>query len=288
MKISPDLVGHEFTPLHHSWTERDTALYALGIGAGQADPAGELEFTIPGNASRRQLVYPTYAVIPGAAAVMTPMLSLLGDAVDPRLMLHGEQRCEQLKPLPIEGSVTARARITALWDKGNATVVETRTEVSDADSGEPYARTVQAMFFRRVGGWGGERGPSTRPAATPDRAPDKVLTESVRADQALAYRLSGDHNPLHLDPDVAKSAGFERPILHGLCMYGIVGRALLNAYTGGDPDRFVSLSGRFSKPTYPGDTVAVEAWSTDGVAEFVVKNQSGEVLFSNGKFRYAV
>jgi acyl dehydratase len=288
MTITSDLVGHEFAPRRHSWTERDTALYALGIGAGQDDPAAELEFTIPGNAERQQVVYPTFAVIPGAGAAVVPMLELLADAVDPRMMLHGEQRCEQVTALPVEATVAATARITALWDKQTATVVETCTELTDVTTGELYARTVQAMFFRGVGGWGGERGPSTKSAGTSDREPDKVLTEPVRADQALVYRLSGDNNPLHLDPDVATSAGFERPILQGLCMYGIAGRMLLHAYADGDPARFVSLTGRFSKPTYPGDTLSVRTWSKDGSIEFVVQNHAGDVLLRNGEFRYTV
>lgn len=284
MKITSELVGARLEPVRTSWNSRDCALYALGIGAGQQDPLRELEFTTDTMPHRRQVVYPTFGVLAGAKGGVEGLLDLLGDAVDIRQMLHGEQKCEQLRPLPADATVVVSTQISAVWDKGSATVIDTVSDVADAESGEFYCRSTQAMFFRGVGGWGGERGPSSGPASTPERGPDWVLTAPTRHDQALLYRLSGDHNPLHLDPDVAKEAGFPRPILHGMCTYGIVGRTLLAGYADADPGRFVSLSARFSSPAVPGDTLAIETWQNGGEISFSVKRDTGDVLLSNGSF----
>ncbi|MDT3446815.1 MULTISPECIES: MaoC/PaaZ C-terminal domain-containing protein [unclassified Pseudofrankia] len=283
MKINADLVGVKLGPLPGSWDSRDCALYALGIGAGQEDPLRELEFTTYSLGGRQQVVYPTFGVLAGGRVGVGSLLEVLGDAVDPGTMLHGEQKYEQLRPFPTEATVVITAEITAVWDKGNATVIETVSEIADVDGGEPYCRSTQAMFFRGIGGWGGERGPSSRPKNI-DGAPDRVLRVATRPDQALFYRLSGDNNPLHFDPEFAARAGFDRPILHGLCTYGVVGRKLLAEYAGSDPQRFVSLSGRFSRPAFPGDTLRIDAWQGGEEVSFVVRRDNGEVLLSNGEF----
>lgn len=283
-RISSELIGVKLEPASASWSSHDCALYALGIGAGQQDPLHELEFTTDTTPYRQQVVFPTFGVLAGTKGGVQGLLNFLGDAVDTRKMLHGEQKCEQLSPLPTEATVVITAQISAVWDKGSATVIETVSEVIDANSGELYCRSTQAMFFRGVGGWGGERGPSSTPATAPAREPDRVLSASTRPDQALLYRLCGDDNPLHLDPDVAKDAGFPRPILHGLCTYGVVGRTLLSAYAGSDPRRFISLSARSSSPTMPGDILAIETWEDGGEIAFSVKRGNGDVLMSNGIF----
>ncbi|WP_319449799.1 MULTISPECIES: MaoC/PaaZ C-terminal domain-containing protein [unclassified Mycobacterium] len=288
MKLDPNLVGLELSPQASTWTKRDCALYALGIGAGHDDPAGELDFTTDGSGGRSQRVYPTFGVLAGTAAGVGELIAALGDAVDFTQMLHGEQRLDQLATLPADAAVTAKSQISAIWDKSSATVVETTSDVADADTGEVYCRSTQSMFFRGVGGWGGERGPSTPKWSPPPADPDRVFTARTRADQALLYRLSGDHNPLHVDPEVAKAAGFDRPILHGLCVYGIAGRLLLAGYCDADPSRFKSLSGRFSATTVPGDTLTVDTWqSSPGIVDFCVKNDSGAVLFSQGRFEFS-
>jgi acyl dehydratase len=144
--------------------------------------------------------------------------------------------------------------------------------------------TRSTLFIRGEGGWGGDRGPSRSTAETdpPDRAPDRTVTYPVPVDQALLYRLSGDRNPLHADPEFAKLAGFPRPILHGLCTYGYTGRALLHALYDGDPDRFGSMSARFSKPVIPGDTLTVEIWVDGREATFRTLNQDGAVVLDAG------
>jgi len=284
MKITQDIVGTKLRPLHGSWSGRDCALYALGIGAGQADALEELEFTTDSTASRSQAVYPTFGVIPGTEVGVKHLLEELGDAVDFSQMLHGEQTIEQLTPLPTNAYVLTQGTITAAWDKRNSTVIETVAETSDSETGALYCRSTQSLFFRGVGGWGGERGPSTTAPTGPHGEPDLVLTVPTRQDQALLYRLSGDDNPLHLDPEAAARAGFDRPILHGLCSYGIVGRVLLAAYAASVPARFHSLATRFRGPVYPGDTLAVEAWQSGGAVRFLVKNQHGETVLANGLF----
>jgi acyl dehydratase len=138
------------------------------------------------------------------------------------------------------------------------------------------------VFIRGEGGWGGERGPSGGAHVAPDRAPDHRVTYETRPDQALLYRLSGDRNPLHSDPSFAQMAGFDRPILHGLCTYGFTGRALLTELCGGDPARFGSMEGRFSSPVFPGESLTVEMWDTEGSTTFRTLGEDGRVVIDNG------
>ena len=154
----------------------------------------------------------------------------------------------------------------------------------DAHTGEPRFASTSSLFIRGEGGFGGARGPSSSAEPWPAREPDDVVTYAVRPDQALVYRLSGDRNPLHSDPVFAKRAGFDRPILHGLCTYGFTGRALLHAVCGSDPARFRSMAGRFSRPTYPGDTLTISIWSEGDGVRFRTDNQRGETVIDAGRF----
>ena len=281
--LTPDIVGRPLPAKRASWTNRDCALYALGIGAAQLDPMVDLAFTTENSLGHPQVVYPTFGVIPGAAVGVGGLLKVLGDAVDFNQMLHGQQRYIQENALPPAATVTISGRITAAWDKQTATVIETEAEIADEEIGTVYGRATQSLFFRGVGGWGGERGPSLRTEGF-DRPPDRILQAEIRPDQALLYRLSGDTNPLHSDPKVAARAGFDRPILHGLCTYGYAGRLLLDEYAQSRPDRFVSLAARFNKPTSPGDTITVSTWTADDGVSFTVSNQRGDLVLSDGFF----
>ena len=283
--LTPEIVGQVLPPRRTSWTNRDCALYALGIGAGQNDPTSDLAFTTENSMGQPQVVYPTFGVISGASAGVGSLLEVLGDAVDFTQMLHGQQGYVQQNPLPAAATVTITGHIVAAWDKQSATVIETEAQIADEESGTVYGRSTQTLFFRGIGGWGGERGPSLH-GENFDRPPDRTLQAYIPADQALLYRLSGDSNPLHSDPKVAALAGFERPILHGLCTYGYTGRLLLEEFAQSRPDRFVWLAARFSKPTLPGDTITIATWTVDDGVAFVVSNQHGDVLLTDGSFAF--
>ncbi len=256
-------LGYKFEDLTSSYDERDLAIYALGVGAA----------THPGDDKDLQLVYelhgkgmkalPTYGVIPALNAVLTlgkqgkqaPGLSYGLDRV-----LHGEQYTELRRPLPTHATLTHKARIKDIFDKGkNALVV---TEISSIDEdGQELIRNELTTFVRGAGGWGGDRGPSADVNVPPGRAPDKIVEEKIPEHQALLYRLSGDWNPLHADPGFAKAFGFERPILHGLCTFGYAGRQVVQAFApDGNPDFFRSIRVRFASTVLPGDTLITEMW----------------------------
>jgi acyl dehydratase len=182
--------------------------------------------------------------------------------------------------------VSTTATVTGIHDKGSGALVVTESTSVDAATGAPRWKTTNALFIRGEGGFGGPRGPSEAAPPLPEGRPDEVVTYATRDDQALLYRLSGDRNPLHSDPEFARRAGFDRPILHGLCTYGFTGRALLHTLCGSDPARFVSVQSRFSRPTYPGDTLTVSLWVDGSTARFRTENQRGETVLDRGTFRF--
>ncbi len=191
-----------------------------------------------------------------------PPLDLPGCDINLAQVVHGAQSIEVSAPLPTSGSATLTTRITDVWDKGKAAVIW-QEGVAIAPSGEELWTVRSSIFVRGEGGWGGERGSSVA-VALPDRAPDADTTYDVTPQQALLYRLCGDRNPLHADPDFAKAAGFPAPILHGLCSYGIVLRTLTDELLGGDATRVRGFSGRFAGVVFPGETIRVRAWQDDG------------------------
>jgi acyl dehydratase len=278
MPINHDAANAEpGPPSERSWTSKDALLYAVGVGAGSIDPTGfELEFTTENSKDVEQRVLPTFAVIVGMG---------VGDVgpFDMAMLVHGEQAIELHREIPVEGRMLTTARVVAVYDKGSAAVVVHEATSVDADTGEPMMTTRNSMFIRGEGGWGGDRGPSGPRNAAPDRDPDEVVTYQTRPDQALTYRLSGDRNPLHADPEFAKLAGFDRPILHGLCTYGFTGRALLHTLCDSDPARFKSMEGRFSKPVYPGDALTVRMWIDGDEAIFRTETQNGDVVIDQGR-----
>ncbi|MEU1402387.1 MaoC/PaaZ C-terminal domain-containing protein [Streptomyces sp. NPDC005728] len=248
-----------------TWTAKDVQLYHLGIGAGanpdQDSPAtdpDELRYTL----ESRLHVLPSFATVAGAGApAVISGLSLPGIEVDLAKVLHGGQSLHIHRPLPAEGTATATGRIAAVHDKGKAAVLVLRTEVADAEG--PLWTGDSQIFLRGEGGWGGDRGPSAR-LEPPAGEPDRTVERPIRPDQALLYRLSGDRNPLHADPEFAKLAGFDRPILHGLCTYGITLKAVVDTLLGGDVTRVRSYSTRFAGVVYPGETLRIRMWRTDG------------------------
>jgi acyl dehydratase len=205
------------------------------------------------------------------------------------MLLHGEQGVTVHGPIPPEGRVDTITKIVGIYDKGKAAVVRLESESTYVDGGKPAFTTRFAAFIRGEGGFGEDRGPEiVDPPKMPDRKTDHEVTYATRPDQALLYRLSGDRNPLHSDPSIAKFAGFDRPILHGLCTYGVTGRALLHELCGSDVAKFGSMDARFSKPVYPGDTLTVRMWDEGGGATiFQTVNQEGTVVIDGGRFRLA-
>ncbi len=284
MPINPDAVGTTSEPMENSWTSKDCILYALGVGAGVIDPTGfELEFTTENSMDVTQRALPTYAVV-AAFGMGTAMRSI--GSFNPAMLVHGEQSVDLHAPLPVEGRISTVSTITGIYDKGSGAVLTYESASSDASTGKAMFTNRSSIFIRGEGGWGGDRGPSGK-AEAPDRAPDHEVTYQTRPDQALLYRLSGDRNPLHADPKFAKMGGFDKPILHGLGTYGFTGRALLHTLCGSDPDRFVSMSGRFSKPVYPGDALTVSMWKLGGgEAYFRTGTQNGDVVIDAGRCTY--
>ena len=284
-------LGYQFPELTSSYDERDLALYALGVGAAK-DPTNEADL---------QLVYElhgkgmkalgTYAVIPalntmfkfGKEGKSAPGLSYGLDRV-----LHGEQYTEVMRPLPRSAKLTHRSRIKDIFDKGKNALVVTEVISYDED-GNALMKNDITTFVRGAGGWGGDRGPATEVNVPPDRAPDKVVEDTIPKNQALLYRLSGDWNPLHADPGFAKAFGFERPILHGLCTFGYAGRQVTQAFApNGDPDYFKSIQVRFAATVLPGDTLVTEMWKeSDTKVVFRCKvKERDQVVVSNAAIEF--
>ncbi len=246
MSLDPAIEGYEYAPIRKRYDERDCILYALGVGAT------ELPFVY----ERGLRALPTFPVVPPFAALML-MEDELG--VDLATVLHGEQRLRLHRPVPVHGELDIRAHVSKLWDKGSGAIIDTTAEVRV--DGEAVATAVYSSFVRGGGGFGGDRGAGLA-AAGPEGPPEAVVTEETHASQALLYRLSGDANPLHADPEFARRAGFERPILHGLCTYGYAARMALPVVADGDPDAVTGVDARFTGVVYPGETLALELWRT--------------------------
>ena len=280
MPINHDVVGAEGAPVVHSWTSKDALLYAVGVGAG----IDELAFTTENSHDVPQRVLPTMAAVIGAG--VSGAISAIG-SFDFAMLVHGEQSFVQHREIPVEGSLTATGKIVGIYDKGSGAVVAVEGECVDNATGETLLTFGSAIFIRGEGGWGGDRGPSGDRNAAPDRAADASVSYRVRPDQALTYRLSGDRNPLHSDPWFAALAGFDRPILHGLCTYGFTGRALLHTMCGSDPAKFRSMEGRFASPVFPGEELTIEMWN-EGTGEciFQTRGEDGRVVLVGGRHTF--
>ena len=287
MGLDHSLVGVAGEPQLRSWDSKDALVYAVGVGAGLGDPLRELEFTTENSEGIEQQVLPTFGVLVAQARPARR----LGD-FDPALLVHAEQAFELHRPLPVAGTVRTTATVTGIYDKGSGALITTENEAVDAATGEPLVTSTSGIFIRGEGGFGGPRGAGDS-WALPDRAPDHRVVQETRPEQALIYRLSGDRNPLHADPKFAARGGFSKPILHGLCTYGVTGRALLHALCDGDPGRFRSMSGRFSRPVLPGEPLTVSMWlagaSADGEGEtalFQTTREDGTVVIDRGRVQF--
>ncbi|MDQ7907493.1 MaoC/PaaZ C-terminal domain-containing protein [Phytohabitans sp. ZYX-F-186] len=278
MSLDVGVVGQPWPPEPRTWSSSDALLYALGVGAGSDERFDELAFVTENSAGRPQQVLPSFVVT----------LASLG--LDPRLggfelsqVLHAGMEIELRAALPPEGSVEADTVAEAILDKGRDAIVVLRTTLRDPHTGAPVAVTRSTSLVLGEGGFGGGRGPAPAEWRLPARDPDASLRMETRVEQALLYRLSGDRNPLHSDPVAAARAGFPRPVLHGLCTFGVAARALLHAYAGGDPGRFGRMGVRFTAPVYPGQDLLVNVWKTGGGVQFQAR-AGDRVVLDRGVF----
>jgi len=199
------------------------------------------------------------------------------------MLLHGEQEVICHRPLPPEANLTTNARIAEIWDKGKAALVV--LESSSADAGGPLFTNRFSLFLRGEGGFGGEPGPKAGNKA-PERAPDGVIERKLLPQQALLYRLSGDKNPLHADPEFAALAGFDRPIIHGLCSYGVACKAVVDEVLGGDVTKVASYAARFAGVGFPGETYLISYWKEDGKILLEVKSKERDaIVISNAAIK---
>ena len=277
MAISyPAILDLKTEGLRFAWTDKDAMLYALGIGLG-SDPLNQQE--LPFVYENGLKAVPTLATV---IAFNTRLLAASG--INFALVVHGEQYVAWHKPLPPEGEAVATSRVAAAYDKGERGAVLIVETVLSEPGGAPLTTLRSSVFARGDGGFGGPTEGEEKPHQMPQRSPDLSLDFPTRPDQALIYRLSGDRNPLHADPAFAKAVGFPRPILHGLCTYGITCRAMLQAYTGFDPAPIKSHQARFSAPLFPGETVTVDLWRDGDVVSFEAKVKDRNVtVIKNGK-----
>ena len=276
--ISTDLVGLEFEPVPVKWNDNDIMLYNIAVGCM---PDKDLDFLYEGKGPK---VVPSYGVIPGMTC-----LAGLNQHVDINLLmiLHGEQSIEVFRPIPaVVKNGIAQGSISEVWDKGKAAVIGVDCEVFDDDG--PILKTHSTIFVRGAGDFGGERGPSSAGVNQPPATePDSVIEYKTLPQQGALYRLTGDRVPLHIDPEFAKMAGYDKPFMHGLCTYGFVTRAIVESCCAGNPDNFVGLEGRFADQVWFEDSIITKIWKT-GKGEAIVQaeTQTGAVVISQARARF--
>lgn len=278
------LMNWPFKDIEHTYTEKDTILYALGVGLG-SDPVDRNQLRFVYEEGLEAL--PTMAVV---LAYPGFWLRDPGTGVSWEHVLHGEQGITLHRKLAPSGTVTSKARVTGVIDKGKdkGALILVEREIRDSDSGELVATLTQSAMARKDGGFGGPREGAPVPHTLPEREPDVAVDLPTLPQAALLYRLSGDYNPLHADPKVAIEAGFKAPILHGLCTFGVAGHALLKAICSYDPARLRSMNLRFSAPVYPGETIRTEMWRDEAVISFRARVVERDVIVLNNGYAEVV
>jgi acyl dehydratase len=277
MPIDPSkALGAEMGEGKYTYTKDQVILYHLGLGAGvPATDPGELEYTYEKNLK----VLPSFGVIPTFGA-MGGLGNVEGLEFNFAMLLHGEQDLVIHQPIPPEATITNRGKVAEIWDKGKAALVVLQVDSSD-ESGQPLFTNRFSLFLRGEGGFGGEPGPKAGNAA-PDREPDGVIESPTLPQQALIYRLSGDKNPLHADPEFAKLGGFDTPIIHGLCSYGIVCKAVVDNVLGGDVTKVARYQVRFAGVGFPGETYLTSYWKEGDKILIQAKSKERDaVIISN-------
>jgi acyl dehydratase len=250
------VIGKKTEPKVYEMNWRDAVLYALGVGA----QIEELPFLYE-NAQGGFKVLPTFAVVPSFKPFGELILEM---KLDFTRILHGEQLIQLYRPIPSKGRLSTVAQVKDIYDKGKGALLVFRFETS-SEGGEPVCASEISLFYRGAGGFGGAPGPAAEPLNPPQGVePDFRVSYKIPENQAALYRLNGDINPLHIDPNFARLAGFERPILHGLCTYGYAGRAILHSVCQGDVSRFKEFKARFANVVFPGETLITEGWKDEG------------------------
>lgn len=287
MPLDPDyLMALDRAEIVQEWTWKDSAIYALGLGYGD-DPLDKAQLRFLDAAQQMQAVPAMVNVLGYDGAWLRDEKT----GVDYLKVVHGEQAMRMHTSLPVEGRIRAKTRITELVDKGpgKGALIVTERRIHDAETGTPIATINHNIFCRGAGGFGGSPEQSETLAVKPQRAPDGSLDIDTPPQLALIYRLSGDLNPLHADPDVARNAGFDKPILHGLSTFGIACRGLMAALCGAQGACVQGLAGRFSAPVFPGETLKIDYWqNTPGQAAFEVRVRDRDAtVLKNGRFDYS-
>lgn len=281
MPIDPEkLLALKIPEVAHAYTEKDVILYALGLGLGQ-DPLDEEALAFLYEKNMKAL--PTMAVILGYPGFW---IRDLDTGVDWVKVLHGEQGVHLHRPVAPRGNVIGITRVVDVVDKGpgRGALVYSERRIVDKASGEAIATLTQTTFCRGDGGFGGPPREAPAPHPLPERTADVTCDLPTRPEAALIYRLSGDPNPLHVEPAVAKAAGYPRPILHGLATFGIAGFALLKTVCGYDPTRLAAMAARFSAPVFPGETIRTEIWHDGEVVSFRARALERDlVVINNGR-----
>ncbi|MGB3697172.1 MAG: MaoC/PaaZ C-terminal domain-containing protein [Gordonia sp. (in: high G+C Gram-positive bacteria)] len=257
MPIDPSVaVGADLGETTFSWTPREVALYNLAVG-GAHDPMDLVGLQYIDDAAPK--VLPSFATVAATFnATEAPKVVFPGVDIDLSKVVHGAQQIRVHRALPATGTATTRTRIAEVQDKGSAAVIIQESVTVD-DAGEPLWTARSSIFAKGEGGFGGERGSSTK-TPLPDRAADHEILVPTSPNQALLYRLCGDRNPLHSDPEFASRAGFPRPILHGLCTYGSVCRAVVDSVFAGEVASVADYAVSFAGVVFPGETLRVRAW----------------------------
>ncbi|HEX7775199.1 MAG TPA: MaoC/PaaZ C-terminal domain-containing protein [Parvibaculum sp.] len=266
--------GQEF-----EYGDRETMLYALGVGFGR-DPMNTKELPFVYEKSLKTLPTQATVIAWGAGGMRDSGINYL-------LVVHGEQKLILHKPLPTAAKISVDSGVIGAWDKGKdkGAIIVTESVIKERTTGDKLCTLQSTIFARGDGGFGGPREGAPEPHKIPDRKPDMTVDADTRPDQALLYRLSGDRNPLHSDPDFAKAAGFPRPILHGLCTYGTTCRAIVSSpVCDYDPTKITGFDARFSSPVFPGETISVDLWKDGNIVSFRARVAARDVtVINNGK-----
>ena len=280
MAIDPEAVGARTGPFPSSWSEYDCMRYALSVGAASEDSLGpELTYVTENTIGMPLQALPTMCTVLGGVLHAPSPLAKIG-RYDRKMVVHGSVEIDLHEPLPTSASVHSNITVDGIYDKKSGALVSQRIDAVRSD-GAPFFTVRNGIFIRGEGGWGGDSGPEWPAPVTPTTAPDAAMVQATRHDQPLLYRLNGDHNPLHSDPSIARAAGFDRPIMHGLCTVGFVGRALLAVVCDGDPTALRQLGCRFVAPALPGELLETRIWRTAHGEQFETSS-GGRVVLSGG------